>query len=90
MPALAGELEPLAAVAWPVLQSSANPSGGADARRLEDVDERIRSGVDLQLDGGELPGTPSTVVDLTRYEREGAYEIVREGAVSAEAVAAAL
>ena len=58
-------LEPLAAARWPVLQSSANPSGGADARRLADVDERIRAGVDLQLDGGELPGTPSTVIDLT-------------------------
>jgi L-threonylcarbamoyladenylate synthase len=65
-----------------VLQSSANPSGGADARRLEDVDERIRRGVDLQLDGGELPGTPSTVVDLTAYERGGSYEVLREGAVT--------
>ena len=43
----------------------------------------IRARVDLQLDGGELPGTPSTVLDLTAYEREGSYEIVREGAVSA-------
>ena len=90
VPSLAGGLEPLAAVRWPVLQSSANPSGGADARRLDDVDERIRSGVDLQLDGGELPGTPSTVVDLTRFEDDGAYEIAREGAVGAEALAAAL
>jgi L-threonylcarbamoyladenylate synthase len=76
-------LAPLAGVSWPVLQSSANPSGGADARRLEEVDERIRRGVDLQLDGGELPGTPSTVVDLTSYERDGSYELRREGAVSA-------
>jgi L-threonylcarbamoyladenylate synthase len=90
VPALAGELEPLAAVRWPVLQSSANPSGGPDARRLADVDSRIRSGVDLQLDGGELPGTPSTVVDLTRFEDGGEHELVREGAVDAAAVAAAL
>ena len=90
VPALAGELEPLAAVRWPVLQSSANPSGAADARRLEDVDERIRAGVDLQLDGGELPGTPSTVVDLTRFEAEGELAVVREGAVDAATVAAAL
>ena len=90
VPSLSGALAPLAAVRWPVLQSSANPSGGADARRLEDVDERIRAAVDLQLDGGELPGTPSTVVDLTRYDGEGAYEIVREGAVAAEEVAALL
>ena len=26
---------------------------------------------DLVIDGGELPGTPSTVVDLRRYEEEG-------------------
>ena len=82
VPALSGALEPLAAVRWPLLQSSANPSGGADARRLEDVDARIREGVDLQLDGGELPGTPSTVVDLTRYGDGRSYEVVREGAVS--------
>jgi L-threonylcarbamoyladenylate synthase len=73
----------LADVKWPVLQSSANPSGGADARRVEDVDERIRAGVDLVIDAGELPGTPSTVVDLTAYENGGDYEILREGAVPA-------
>ena len=47
-----------------MLQSSANRSGGPDARRVDDVDEELRAGVDLVLDGGELPGTPSTVVDL--------------------------
>ena len=76
----------LAGVKWPVLQSSANPAGGADARRLEDVDERIRRAVDLQLDGGELPGTPSTVVDLGDYERAGQYRLLREGAVPATEV----
>ena len=76
----------LAEVKWPVLQSSANPAGGADARRLEDVDERIRRAVDLQLDGGELPGTPSTVVDLADYERGEEYRLLREGAVPAAEV----
>jgi L-threonylcarbamoyladenylate synthase len=89
VPHLAGELGPLAGVRWPVLQSSANPSGGADARRVEEVDERIRRGVDLVLDGGELPGTPSTVVDLTGYER-GSWSVVREGAVSKPELAASL
>jgi L-threonylcarbamoyladenylate synthase len=70
-------------VRTPVLQSSANPSGGADARRLEDVDPDIRAQVDLELDGGELPGTPSTVVDLTRYEADGEYSVLREGALDA-------
>ena len=90
VPALTGALEPLAAARWPVLQSSANPSGGADARRIGDIDPKIREGVDLQLDGGELPGTPSTVIDLTAYERNGEYEIVRQGALSEGDVAARL
>jgi L-threonylcarbamoyladenylate synthase len=90
VPHLEGDLGALAGMRWPVLQSSANPSGGAEARRLDDVDERIRRGVDLQLDGGELPGTPSTIVDLGGYERDGSYELVREGAVSAAELAARL
>jgi L-threonylcarbamoyladenylate synthase len=84
------ELAPLAAARWPVLQSSANLSGGADARRLADVDERIRRGVDLQLDAGALPGTPSTVIDLTGWEDDGEYAIVRQGALSPGDVAARL
>ena len=90
VPHLEGELASLAGVSWPVLQSSANPSGEADAPRIEDVDERIREGVDLVLDGGELPGTPSTVVDLRRYEDDGSWSVAREGAVTAAAVAQAL
>lgn len=83
VPLLEGELAPLSAVGWPVLQSSANRSGEPDARRVADVDERVRAGVDLVLDAGELPGTPSTVADLTGYERDGAWQLVREGAVPA-------
>ena len=84
VPALDGALEPLRAARWPVLQSSANPSGGADARRLSDVDERIRVQVDMQLDGGDLPGTPSTVIDLSGYEHSGDWAVLREGAVARE------
>jgi L-threonylcarbamoyladenylate synthase len=86
VPLLEAELAPLSAVSWPVLQSSANRSGGADAARLADVDEELRTGVDMILDGGELPGTPSTVVDLTSYEEDGSWELVREGAVPREAM----
>ncbi len=86
VPELSGELAPLADARWPVLQSSANRSGGADARRLDDVDPRIRRGVDLQLDAGELAGTASTVVDLSRYE-EGVWSVLREGAVPADRLA---
>jgi L-threonylcarbamoyladenylate synthase len=81
VPRLEDQLAPLAGVEWPVLQSSANRSGAADVRRVADVDERIRAGVDLILDGGDLPGTPSTVVDLSSYELDGTFALVREGAV---------
>ena len=87
MPSLVGAIAPLAAVRWPVLQSSANTSGGPDPRRLEDVPESIRAGADLLLDGGELPGTPSTVVDLRRFADAGKWRVVREGAVPAGEIA---
>jgi L-threonylcarbamoyladenylate synthase len=80
----------LAGVAVPVLQSSANLSGGPDARRLEDVPAAIREGADLLVDAGELPGTPSTVIDLRRFEATGEWAVVRAGAVERAAVAAAV
>jgi L-threonylcarbamoyladenylate synthase len=90
VPSLDGPLAPLAGVAWPVLQSSANVSGAAEARRVDEVDEGVRAGVDMILDGGELPGTASTVVDLTRYHEDGSHHVVRPGAMSAEEIEAAL
>ena len=90
VPRLEGELAPLAAVGWPVLQSSANRSGESDARRVEDIDPRVRMGVDLVLDAGELPGTPSTVVDLSSYEDAGEWSLIREGAIPREAMVRSL
>jgi L-threonylcarbamoyladenylate synthase len=90
VPALPPALQALGAVGWPVLQSSANAAGGPDARRLEDVPEAIRRGADLLLDGGPLPGTASTVVDLRSYERDGRWAVLRDGAVAAGAIAAKL
>jgi L-threonylcarbamoyladenylate synthase len=81
---------PLTGVRWPILQSSANRSGGPDPRSVQDVPEFIRDSADLVLDAGELPGTPSTVVDLRAYADDGSWSIVREGAVAAAAIAAAL
>ena len=51
--------------------------------------EAIRRGADLVIDGGELGGTPSTVVDLRSFESRGAWAIVRLGAVSEAAIAEA-
>jgi len=72
----------LAPVGRPVLQSSANLAGGPDACRLDEVPASVRAGADLVLDGGELPGVPSTVIDLRTPE----WRIVRQGAVSVEQV----
>lgn len=81
---------PLAGVSIPVLQSSANRSGGADPRTLDDVDPAIRARADLVVDGGPLPGTPSTVVDLRGFERDGLWSLLRQGAMARDAVATAL
>lgn len=80
----------LASLRRPVLQTSANLTGAPDARRLADVPEAIRAGADLVLDGGELPGTPSTVIDLGGFEARGEWAVRRVGAVAPEAVAAAV
>jgi L-threonylcarbamoyladenylate synthase len=90
VPRLEGALEPLASARWPVLQSSANRAGQPDARRIEDIDPGVRAGADLVLDAGALPGTPSTVVDLSAWEEGGTVELVREGALPLEAVLACL
>jgi L-threonylcarbamoyladenylate synthase len=82
VPWLEGGLAALADARVAVLQTSANLTGRPAARRLDDIDAEIREGVDIVLDGGELSGTASTVVDLTRYEQDGSWETLREGAVS--------
>jgi L-threonylcarbamoyladenylate synthase len=68
-----------------VMATSANRHRGLDPRRLEDVPREIREGCGAEIDGGELPGVPSTVIDLTGPEPR----VLREGAVpAAEALAA--
>jgi len=80
----------LADVRWPVLQTSANFAGRPDPRRLQDVPLGLRDSAELVLDGGELPGTPSTVIDLRDYAKSGEYAIVRQGLVPADEVASRL
>lgn len=80
----------LAAVGVPVLQSSANLAGEPDASTVEAIAPAIRDAADLVLDGGELSGTPSTVLDFRGYERTGAWSVLREGAASHEALVRAL
>ena len=74
----------------PVVQTSANLAGGPEPRTVEEVPAQIRDAVDLVLDRGELPGTPSTVVDLGALEATGRWRIVREGACTRAEIERAL
>jgi L-threonylcarbamoyladenylate synthase len=90
VPVLPDALAALRAMPLAMMQSSANLSGGPEARRLADVPRDLILGADLALDGGELPGTASTIVDLRDYERSRRFSIVREGALGVAAVERAL
>ena len=82
VPVAAGPLGIVLARVSALAATSANRPGEPDPRRLEDVPEEIRSAC-AAVDGGELAGVPSTVVDITEREPR----ILREGAVpSAEAL----
>lgn len=90
VPLLSDSLAALGAVRGPVLQSSANLSGERAARRLAEVPRSLLAGADVALDGGELLGTASTVVDLRDYEQSGRFSVVRAGALERDAVDRAL
>jgi L-threonylcarbamoyladenylate synthase len=77
---------PLTGAAGAFFQTSANRSGDPAASRFGDVDRAIVDGADLAIDGGELGGSPSTVVDLSALDRGGDWKILREGALSSSRV----
>ena len=79
IPAVTGAARAVLGALGAVVATSANLPGGVDPRRVEDVPPGIAAAVDVVIDGGELPGTPSTVVDLTASEPR----VLREGAVAA-------
>jgi L-threonylcarbamoyladenylate synthase len=78
VPLLLGEARGVLAEVGVVAATSANRHGGPDPRRLEDVPPEIRRSCGAEIDGGELPGVPSTVLDLTGPQPR----VVREGAGS--------
>jgi L-threonylcarbamoyladenylate synthase len=84
VPRLSNGLAALGALSEPVMQSSANISGEPDARTVAEVPQSLLDGVDLVLDGGELPGRASTVVDLRDFASEGRWHLLREGALPRE------
>jgi L-threonylcarbamoyladenylate synthase len=81
---------PLAGAMCPVFQTSANLSGEPAPDRFGDVAEAVLAGVDLAIDGGELTGLPSTVVDIAAIDEDGGWQILRQGALSAGDLASAL
>ena len=60
----------------PLACTSANLAGGPNPRRVTDIPESMRTAVGAIVDAGELPGIPSTVLDLTGREPR----VVRAGA----------
>jgi L-threonylcarbamoyladenylate synthase len=90
VPALGPTAAALRRVRRAILQSSANHAGGPDAQAVADVPAGLRAAVDLVLDAGPLPGTPSTVIDLRAFERDGAWSILRQGRVPRAQVEGAL
>jgi len=71
----------------PLAVTSANRSGAENTLTARDVLNQLVGQVDMVLDGGKVPGgIPSTVVDCTIQD----VKVLREGAISAEAILAAL
>ena len=80
----------LAGTMCPVFQTSANVSGEPAPGRFEEVPQAIVEGADLAIDGGALPGLPSTVIDVAAIDAVGGWHILRDGAMSPGDVTSAL
>lgn len=59
-----------------VMATSANLPGGPDPANVDEVPRELLEGCAAVVDAGQVPGVPSTVIDLT-----GAPRVLREGAV---------
>jgi L-threonylcarbamoyladenylate synthase len=79
VPELTGPGAEILARVGAVAATSANVPGGPDPGTLAAVPGEIRSGAGCVVDDGELPGSPSTVIDLTGFEPR----VLREGALAA-------
>jgi len=72
---------PLVGAMCPLFQTSANRSGEPAPGSFEQVPAEIVAETDLAIDGGELTGQPSSVVDLTAFDESGEWWVLREGAL---------
>jgi L-threonylcarbamoyladenylate synthase len=79
VPAVTGPGADVLAAVGLVAATSANLPGGPDPRRLADIPDGLVAGAAAAVDGGELLGAPSTVLDLSGPEPR----VLREGAVPA-------
>ncbi|MGH3081616.1 MAG: L-threonylcarbamoyladenylate synthase [Gaiellaceae bacterium] len=77
IPELSGEAAAVLRQVRAVAATSANLPGGPDPRSVGEIPQELRDGCAAVLDAGPLPGTPSTVIDLTARGPV----VVREGAV---------
>jgi L-threonylcarbamoyladenylate synthase len=72
---------PLSGARVVLFQTSANRSGDPPPFRFADVEPEILAGTDLAIDGGELTGSPSTVIDVSEVDSGGDWAVLREGAI---------
>lgn len=80
----------LAALPFPLVASSANPSGGPAPARLAEVEPALLAHCDLVLDAGPAAGVASTVVDLSQFAVDGTWRVLRAGALTETDIAARL
>jgi L-threonylcarbamoyladenylate synthase len=72
---------PLEGARCALFQTSANRSGEPAPSRYGEIDLAVVEAADVAIDGGQLTGSPSTVVDLSEIEDGGGWSVLREGAV---------
>lgn len=61
----------------PIISTSANLSGGKSPAVFSEIDIEVLEKVDLAVDGGPLPGVPSTILDM----QQDVPRIVRKGTI---------
>ncbi len=72
---------PLAGAMTPIFQTSANRSGEPAPNGFDEIDQQVLAAADVAIDGGELIGAPSTVVEMSELDSDGRWDVLREGAL---------
>jgi tRNA A37 threonylcarbamoyladenosine synthetase subunit TsaC/SUA5/YrdC len=80
-------VEPLEGTMCPLCQTSANLSGEPPPASFEQLPAEILAAADLAIDGGALTGEPSTVVDLTSFDADGRWNVLRLGGLPEDELA---